>query len=176
MSTTTRRSYFVHPESAVIALEYPQKLEQLPLFARFLATIGYEERDFQSALVWFSSWGVWPSFSESPGYRIVELMNAGAGQTKSFLLAPGHAFRADELVDSVGMLLQPMVFAWDSFYLPTWSFGREEFFLHVSHDSTVEVVTRTKAFHDRVFQLLEENNYNPRTGAAPRTKHFCRKS
>jgi hypothetical protein len=36
--------FFTHPEAACIDLEYPSKLEQLPFFARFVATIGYEEQ------------------------------------------------------------------------------------------------------------------------------------
>jgi hypothetical protein len=57
------------------------------------------------------------------GYRIVESMNAGAGQPRAFEVAAGHRFRADELSDAIGMLMQPMIFAWDSFYLPSWSHG-----------------------------------------------------
>ena len=76
--------FFTHPEAACIDLEYPLKLERLPYFARYLATIGYEEQDFQGALLWSVNWGVWNSREESIGYRIVEQMNAGAGQPKSF--------------------------------------------------------------------------------------------
>jgi hypothetical protein len=166
--------FFTHPEAACIDLEYPSKLEQLPFFARCVATIGYEEQHFDGALIWFSSWGVWNNFSEGIGYRIVERMNAAAGQPKSFEAAPGHRYRADELPDAIGMLLQPMIFAWDSYYLPIWSFGTDEFFLYISHDSFVSVVTRTKAFYERVFQQLEKLKFNPKPGNENRTNRFCR--
>lgn len=108
--------FFTHPEAACIDVEYPAKLERLPFFAHCVATIGYEDRDFDGALIWLTNWGVWPLFDEGVGYRIVERMNAAAGQPKSFEVAPGHRFRADELLDAIGMLLQPMIFAWDCYY------------------------------------------------------------
>jgi hypothetical protein len=167
--------FYSHPEAACIDLEYPPKLEQLPFFAHCVATIGYEEQHFDGALVWLASWGVWNSLHEGIGYRIVERMNAGAGQPKSFEVAPGHQFRADELRDAIGMLLQPMIFAWDSYYLPTWSYGTGEFFLHVSHDSFVSVVTRTKAFHDRIFKQLEDLDLNPKPASDMQVNRFRRR-
>jgi hypothetical protein len=165
--------YFTHPEAACIELEYPAKLEQFPFFAHLVATIGYEDQHFDGALIWFYNWGVWNLFNEGIGYRIVEKLNTGAGQPKSFEVSPGHRFRADELPDAIGMLLQPMIFAWDSYYLPIWSYGIGDFFLHVSHDSIVNIVTRTKAFHDRVFRQLEELHFNPKSASNERTGRFC---
>lgn len=167
--------FFAHPEAACIDLEYPPKLERLPFFAHCVATIGYEDQHFDGALIWFSSWGVWNLFDEGIGYRIVERMNASDGQPKSFEVAPGHQFRADELSDAIGMLLQPMIFASDSYYLPIWSFGTDEFFLHLSHDSFVSVVTRTKVFYERVFQQLEKVHLHPKPGNDMRTNRFCRR-
>jgi hypothetical protein len=166
--------FLTHPEASCIELEYPQKLEQLPFFARRVATIGYEEQHFDGALIWFTEWGVWNSREESIGYRIIEKINTGAGQPKSFEVASGHQFRADELLDAVGMLVQPMVFAWDCFCLPTWSYGTGEFFLFISHDSFVTVVTRTKEIYDRVFALLKDLNLNPKPGAEHHVRRFCK--
>ena len=167
--------FFTHPEAACIDLGYPPKLERLPFFARYVATIGYEDHDFEGALLWFTNWSVWNSREGSLGYRIIERMNAAAGQPRSFEVAPGHRFRGDELPDAIGMLLQPMVFAWDCYYLPTWSYGTGEFFLYVSHDSFVSIVTRTKAFYERVFPQLEKLDLNPKPGNDTRTKRFCRR-
>jgi hypothetical protein len=50
--------FFTHPEAACIDLGYPPKLERLPFFARYIATIGYEEQDFEGALLWFTPTGV----------------------------------------------------------------------------------------------------------------------
>jgi hypothetical protein len=145
------------------------------IWTAVIATIGYEDHDFDGALLWFTNWGVWNSREESLGYRIIERMNAAAGQPRSFEVAPGHRFRGDELPDAVGMLLQPMVFAWDCYYLPTWSYGTGEFFLYVSHHSFVSIVTRTKTFYERVFPQLEKLDLNPKPGSDTRTKRFCRR-
>jgi hypothetical protein len=166
--------FYTQEEADCIDLEYPPKLERLPFFARLLATLGYDDADFLGALLWFTTWGVWNSMDEAPGYRIVEAMNRAAGQPRAFEVSPGHAFRADELADAVGVLMQPMVFGWDAYYLPQWSFGVEEFFLYVSHDSFVTVVTRTTAFHERVFRILEELELKPQRAHEQSRKRFCR--
>ncbi|MFZ0521617.1 MAG: hypothetical protein WAL95_11375 [Candidatus Acidiferrales bacterium] len=170
-----RTPFFTHSEAASIDVEYPPKLERLPFFARYLSTIGYDDWDFQGALIWFTEWGVWNLSDEGVGYRIVERMHVAAGQSASFEVAPGHEFRADELTDAVGMLMQPMIFGWDAFYLPRWSYGTGQFFLHVSHDSFVNIVTRTKEFNDRVFQQLQELELHPKATSDSRAKRFCRR-
>jgi len=167
--------YFVHSEAACIDVEYPTKLEQLPFFAHCIATIGYEDQHFGGALIWLTDWGVWNPRDEGIGYRIVERMDAGSGQPKPFEVARGHSFRSDELYDAVGMLLQPMIFAWDSFYYPRWLYGTGNFFVFISHDSFVTVVTRTKAFYDKAFRQLEELHLNPKPGTDAQTKRFCRR-
>lgn len=167
--------FFTHPETACIDLEYPPKLERLPFFARYLATIGYEEWDFRGALIWFREWGMWNQQDEGIGYRVIDRMNIAAGQPMSFEVARGHQFRADELTDAIGTLMQPMIFGWDSFYLPQWSYGTGEFFLFVSHDSFVCVVTRTKIFHDRIFEQLQKLELNPARGNELQFKRFCRR-
>jgi hypothetical protein len=169
-----RGLFYVQPEANCIDLEYPPKLERLPFFARLLAGLGYDDADFAGASLWFTEWGVWNPYDEAIGYRIVEGMNQSAGQPKSFEVAPGHIFRADELQSAVGMLMQPMVFGWDAYYLPQWSFGCEEFFLYVSHDSFVTVVTRTTAFYEKAFRILEELQLQPEAAPEPRRHRFCR--
>lgn len=166
-----RGLFYTHPEANCIDLEYPPKLERLPSFTRLLATLGYDDADFEGASLWFTTWGVWNSQVEAIGYQIIEGMNRAAGQSHSFEVAPGHIFRADELSSAVGMLMQPMVFGWDAYYLPRWSFGHEEFFLYVSHDSFVTVATRTNAFHEKAFGILEELQLQPQR---PHGNRFCR--
>jgi hypothetical protein len=166
--------FFTNPEASCIDAEYPMKLERMPFLARYLATIGYESGDFKGALLWFNQWEVWNRADEAIGYRLIEAMNIAAGQPKAFEAAPGHSFRADELPNAIGMLLQPMIFGWDATYLPRWSYGPDEFFLHVSHDSFLSIVTRTRVFYDKVFGLLESVDLQPKAGHESRTRRFCR--
>lgn len=166
--------FYTHPEADCIVLEYPPKLERLPFFARLLATLGYDDADFAGAWLWFRTWGVWSSQDEATGYRIVEAVNRAAGQPLSFEVSRGQTFRSDELPNAVGMLMQPMVFGWDAYYLPHWSFGYEEFFLYISHDSFVSVVTRTKAFHEKVLRILEELEFQPQRAPEAHRNWLCR--
>jgi hypothetical protein len=154
--------YFSHPEANSILLEYPGKLERFPFFAGLLASLGYDETHFDGAQLWFKEWGVWNAREEGLGYQIIETMNRAAGQPISFEAGTGHVFRADEFTAAVAMLIQPMLFGWDAYYLPQWSYGVEEYFLDISHDSVVYVVTRTKDFHAKALAILQELDLNPR--------------
>jgi hypothetical protein len=165
---------YVHPEANCIDIEYPQKLERLPFFARYLATIGYDDRDFRGVLIWVANWGVWNPQDEGLGCRIIEALNRSAGQQQSFEAAPGHLYRTDELVEATGMLMQPMVFSWDAFYAPIWSYGHGQFFLYVSHDSYVCLVTLTKEFYEKAFGLLKNLDLNPQPGREAQVRRFCR--
>jgi hypothetical protein len=106
---------------------------------------------------------VWSAQDQGIGYRLVENLRRAAGQPMAFEAAPGQWFRADELTEAVGMLLLPMVFGWDAFYRPRWSYGTDQFFLYICHDSFVQVFTRTKEFHNKIFTLLKELEFNPRS-------------
>jgi len=169
-----RELFFEHPEANCINIEYPAKLERLPFFARYLATVGYETVDFRGALIWFTTWSVWNELDEAPGYRIVEAISIAAGQPISFEAGSGYWFRADELEQAVGMLLQPMVFGWDAWYYPNWSYGTGQFFLHVSHDSFVSLVTRTNEFHDRVLASLTELRFDAKPADERHVRRFCK--
>ena len=168
--------FFTHPETNCIDLNYPPKLEQLPFFARYIATVGYDPTHFSGAILWFDKWGAWNDLDEGIGYRIIEGLHRGNGQPKSFEETPAHSFRADELFDAVGYLLQPMMFGWDAFHVPRWAYGDHEFFLHVSQDCFISVVTRTAEFYDRVFGKLQRLNLAPKAGSELRIRNFRRQT
>lgn len=151
-----REFFFSYPEASSINLQYPAKLEQLPFFARLLATLGYEEIHFEGALLWITESGVWQQREESIGYRLVENLSRAAGQGTSFEAASAYRFRGDELVEAIGMMMQPMIFSWDAYFVPQYSYGVEECFLKISHDSYIRVETRTREFYDRVLKDLQK--------------------
>jgi hypothetical protein len=49
-----------------------------------------------------------------------------------------------------------------------------DFFLHVSHDSFVSVVTLTRDFYNKAFGLLKELDLNPQPGQEGQVRRFCR--
>src|ERR1700679_4381211 len=77
-----RGFFYTHPEAACLELKYPANLDGIPHFVRTIGAIGHEAQEFQGALILFTEWGIW-NF-EATGYRIIERMNAGAGQPASF--------------------------------------------------------------------------------------------
>jgi hypothetical protein len=157
-----RGFFFSHPEASWFGLDYPEKLERLPWFARFVATLGYEERDFNGALLWITESGVWQEREEAIGYRVVENLSRAAGQPRSFEATAAYQFRGDELLEAIGMMMQPMIFGWDAYFVPQYGYGVEECFLKISHDSYVHVETRTREFHDRVLKDLREAGLDPK--------------
>jgi hypothetical protein len=155
------RLQYTHPEAASFTLALPPKIEQLPYFVRLLGTLCYEEGHFRGAMIWFTDTGIWDEFLEGIGYQILESMNTAAGQPMSFGAARGYRFRADELVKSLGMLMQPMIFGWDAYYLPMWNWGGcSEYFLEVSHHSCVDVHTKSKHFHDKAIESLANGQWD----------------
>ncbi len=151
-----RGFFFSYQEASSITLHYPPKLERLPYFARFVATLGYDEVDFQGAVLWITECGVWQRREEGIGYRLVENLSRASGQPRSFEATEAYGFRSDELVEAIGMMMQPMIFGWNAYFVPQYSYGVEECFLKISHDSYVRVETRTREFHDRVLKDLEK--------------------
>ncbi len=143
--------HYTHPEAARFTVDFPEKIERLPFLAHCLSTLGYDVRHFGGAEIWFTDTGIWDMYLEGIGYQILEAINTAAGQPMSFGEACGYDFRADELVKTLGVLIQPMVFGWDAYYLPR---GCSEYFLQVSHHSCVDVHTRTKQFHDEAIKEL----------------------
>jgi hypothetical protein len=153
-----RGFFFSYPEASSITLHYPEKLERLPYFARFIATLGYDEIDFRGALLWVTAWGLWQESEEAIGYRVMEGLSRAAGQSISFEAAAAYQFRGDELVEAIGMMMQPMIFGWDAYFVPQYSYGVEECFLKISHDSFVRVETRTREFRDRALNELQKSD------------------
>ena len=90
-----------------------------------------------------TQWGIWNYEVDGLSYHRTD--ERGRRSARGIRSSAGHHFRADELTDAVGTLLQPIIFGWDAYYVPSWT--SEDFFLHVSHDGYVVVVTRTNAFH-----------------------------
>lgn len=145
------RLHYTHPEAAQFTIRFPKSVEQLPYFVHRISLLGYGQQYFMGAQIWFTDTGIWNEFQEGIGYQILESVNTAAGQPMSFCKAVGYDFRADELVKALGVLIQPMVFGWDAYYLPR---GYYEYFLQISHHACVDVHTMSKDFHDKVIKEL----------------------
>ncbi len=172
-----RGLYYKHPEAATITLALPNRVERLPYFVHRLGLVCCEQIHFLGATIWLTDVGIWNEFEEGIGYQILESINAAAGQPLSFCDTRGYHFRADELVKTLGMLIQPMIFGWDAYYLPRWNWGGcSDYFLKVSHHSCVEVHTMTRQFHDAALKELVAAEFDLLTGRDGMISRYVSKS
>jgi len=159
--------YYDGPEANCIKLKFPD----FPGRAAYFSTrairlgLGDDEARFHGALLWvtFSELG-----SLAPiGWKLVEKMRQGFGENRPLQTARAHYFRNDELLDLTAFLLPCFVFGWDAYLVP---FGRNDFFVYISHDEYWGVVSRTRKAHDRM--LVELEDLNPTESPAMRNR-FC---
>ena len=151
---------FDHPEAKgiTIDLRLPEP-HQLVFLARLAASLMFEGHDFQGACLWVTQWGVWNPYVESVGFNTLERYRQGFGENRPLTTAPGHFFREDELLNSVSCLVQPMLVGWDAYYFPQFAGHRPEFFLVVSHESFLDIQTRTEDAHKKAIKVLTRLNW-----------------
>ena len=147
---------FLDPEAKAITvnLRLPEP-HQLVFLARLAASVIGEEQEFSGACLWITQLGVWTPFVESIGCNALERYRQGFGENRSLTSAPGHFFRQDEFLNSVACLVQPMLVGWDGYYIPQFAGRRPEFLLFVSHDSFLDIKTRTHDAYDKVLKKLK---------------------
>jgi len=150
------RLYFKGADVASIHVHYPKEPYRLMYLARLLGSLMHKESHFLHGLVWVSTWGVWDIGVEAIGLKMFERMRQSKGENRPLESAPGTWFRHDELVDAVSILVQPMLVGWDAYYVPQWAAGGDEYFVSVSHDSYIDVHTRTKETNERARDLLKD--------------------
>jgi hypothetical protein len=159
--------YYESPEANCIKLKFPDLPGRAAYFSSRAAGLGLggDETQFQGALLWitFSELG-----SLAPiGWKLVEKMRQGFGENRPLQTARAHYFRIDELLDLRAFLLPCFVFGWDAYLIP---FGRNDIFVHVSHDEYWGVVSRTRGAHDSM--VAELKDLNPTESPGMRSR-FC---
>jgi hypothetical protein len=159
--------YYQNAEANCSELKFPDSPGRAAYFssrASRLGTLG-DDAQFQGALLWIT-------FSEignlAPmGWKLIEKMRQGFGENRPLQAARAHFFRCDELLDLQAFLLPCFVFEWDAYLVP---FGRNDFFIHVSHNEYWGAVSRTQKAHDML--LAELKDLNPKESLNMRER-FC---
>jgi hypothetical protein len=159
--------YYDGPEANCFELKFPDLPGRAAYFSSRATRLGLvdDEAQFQGALLWitFSELG-----SLAPiGWKLIERMRQGFGENRPLQTARAHYFRNDELLDLSAFLLPCFVFGWDAYLIP---FGRNDFFVHVSHDEYWGVVSRTREAHKTM--LAELQDLNPTESQRMRSR-FC---
>ena len=134
--------------SAVIAL------------ANYLVPTWEDGPVFEGALLWIRERGVWSDYSEHVGEMIVRQMSLGKGGVEPLEARPGFYFGPQELFEMHSYLLIPMLVGWDAFLVPE----SEEYFLFVSHDGVVGVISRTQQKSEQLHKRVLD--WNPREDRA----------
>ena len=63
---------------------------------------------------------------------------------------PGHTFGSEELFEMHSYFVVPLLFGWDAFLVPEG----KDYFLFVSHDGVVGVVSRSRETHDELYKRV----------------------
>jgi len=111
---------------------------------------------YNGALLWVTQRDIWPDYSEKTGAKMIELMRLARGETAQLEDRPGHLFGPDDYYEMQSYLLLPLLFGWDAFIVPEG----EDYFVFISHDSVVAVVSRTPEVHESRRTYLA--NWHPR--------------
>jgi hypothetical protein len=163
--------YYDNQEANCIELKFPETPMRVPYFTRVLSLLNLEaEEFFNGALLWLTLWNNGSPQLEKIGWKLVEKMRLGLGETRPIEAAPGHWFRSDEFVELNAFLLPCFIFGWDAFFVPSG----QAYFVHISHDEYWAVVTKTRAAYETLFKQLQP--------LAPQQAHpnvvarFCRSS
>jgi len=111
---------------------------------------------FQGGMLWLREWNIGAGGIERVGWKVMEQMRRGYGQSASLENEPGHAFRSDEFVDAQAFVLQAMAFEWDAFLIPSIS----DYYIFISHSGTVHCIANEASKLEELCSRL--NRWGPR--------------
>ena len=104
-----------------------------------------------------TTWGVWSPWVEDVGKKIVSALHS---QPKPFHIYPGHLFDANELLEAVAFLVQPILMGWDAYYYPMFKTSDSDFFVKISHDAYADVVPATESARKRILERFSQTAFS----------------
>lgn len=111
---------------------------------------------FQGGLLWFREWAIWSAAIDEIGVYIVEALRGNGGDLDAY---PAQEFGATDLRRALAALLQPLLFQWDAYFVPTSG----QHFIFISHESTIQIDAIHQATIDRMVAQLENGSWPVRT-------------
>lgn len=151
---------FDYPEAKPIRVDFgdlgPGQLIHL---TRLIEHLRYEEPDFLQASLWVTNSRDGDDRLFAVLLKAIERIRQGYGENRSLESAPGHFFRHDEFVESISLLIQPMLAGWDAYYVPQWAWGTLDYFVFVNNDSFFEIQTRTTEIYEKSLEILKSENW-----------------
>jgi hypothetical protein len=111
---------------------------------------------FSGALMWVRERGIWGKTEENTGEMMISQLRLARGETAPLSKRPGHLFGHNEFYETQSFFMIPLLFGWDAFVVPE----NGDYFVFVSHDDVIAVVSRTTDINDHFMKRLED--WNPR--------------
>jgi hypothetical protein len=119
---------------------------------------------FTGALLWIRERGIGLDFSENASAMMFQQMRLAKGESKPLEEIPGQLFAANELVEFHSYFILSLLFGWDAFVVPEGN----DYFIFVSHDGIVEVVSRSTQTLEELQQRVSDWNPKPDDSWYPR--------
>ena len=128
----------------------------------------WKDIPFGGALLWIRERGIWGDYSENTGAMIFQQMRFAKGEREPLEKRPGQLFGSEEVFEMHSYFVIPLLFGWDAFLVPE----DKDYFLFVSHDGVVGVVSRTQETYEGLYQRVRD--WGPREDKHWYFKHVDR--
>lgn len=131
--------YYKKAKSVSLKIRVPESPEELTLLASLVLS-WREEIAFHGSLFWLQLWDIGSPQVDRVGWKAIEQMRRGYGETRSIETANGHLFRPDELLDANAFVALALLFRWSCFIVHVDG----DYFVYVDEGETVYFITSEK--------------------------------
>lgn len=121
------------------------------------------EENYEGGLLWLRSWDIWSPTSERVGMWIMNQLRLGAGPVKSLADWPAMLFDCTEFIASHALVLQPILFQWDAFYVP----ASAKYLAFISHDEHMSLLTTDRAVASALLERFGRGGWQAAETALP---------
>lgn len=121
------------------------------------------EENYEGGLLWLRSWDIWSATRERVGMWLMNQLRLGPGAPKSLADWPAIVFDSNEFIATHALLIQPMLFQWDAFYVP----ASAKFAAFISHDEHVDLLTVEETVASELLERFRRGGWEPAETALP---------
>jgi hypothetical protein len=117
------------------------------------------ETSFHGGMLWLRRWDIGSPQLVRVGWKILEGMRRGHGDSKPLDIAPAQMFRDDDLVEAHAFLVQVIAFGWVADYVPIGA----KYFLHFKDNRQIcfsSAAEPAKELHN-AFQMWNPTDEDP---------------
>jgi len=150
-----RRLFFSPHAGLCFTLTLPAEIYRVSNLVNDLLPYGGDALSCDT-LLWFAVWGIWNQVHERAGMYIIQQMRGACGERNPLIKTPGHLFQRSEATALQSFLILPVLFTWDAYLVPQ----NGEYFVFISHDEVIYVVSRSERIHDRLLESMQ--SWNPK--------------